>query len=192
MDDQLISKLSQIWKQARVDSPLSQKSAVCISTIDSAGFPQSRYVDLKEIDGSGFTFCTSYNSEKGKQLSVEPKASLLAWWDHIGYQIRVVGNALRISNVLADKYWRTRSTEAQVASTCFKQSELWDSETSLQDFFSSALSSSQQSISRPNFWGGYTVVPHSIEILKFKTNRVHVREQYFRDDSSWKMRLLQP
>ena len=107
MDDQLISKLSQIWKQARVDSPLSQKSAVCISTIDSAGFPQSRYVDLKEIDASGFTFCTSYNSEKGKQLSVEPKASLLAWWDHIGYQIRVVGNALRISNVLADKYWRT-------------------------------------------------------------------------------------
>lgn len=104
MDEQLVSKLNQIWDEAKVNSPLNQKSAVCVSTIDSAGFPQSRFVDLKEIGPSGFTFCTSYNSEKGNHLSNNPKISLLAGWDHIGYQIRVIGSAVRISSELADNF----------------------------------------------------------------------------------------
>ena len=192
MDEQLVSKLKQIWEEAKVNSPLNQKSAMCVSTIDSAGFPQSRFVDLKEIGPSGFTFCTSYNSEKGNHLSHNPKISLLAWWDHIGYQIRVVGKASPISDELADKFWLTRSKEAQVATTCFKQSNVWDSDVSMENHFSAALSASQASISRPNSWGGYSVAPHSIEILKFKDNRVHTRVQYLWEEASWKMRLLQP
>lgn len=192
MDEQLVSKLNQIWDEAKVNSPLNQKSAVCVSTIDSAGFPQSRFVDLKEIGPSGFTFCTSYNSEKGNHLSNNPKISLLAWWDHIGYQIRVIGSAVRISSELADKFWLTRSKEAQVATTCFKQSEIWDSEISMENHFSSALTATEESISRPSYWGGYSVAPHAIEVLKFKTNRVHTREQYLWEETSWKMRLLQP
>lgn len=192
MDEQLLSKLNQIWEKAKVNSPLNQKSAVCVSTIDSAGFPQSRFVDLKEISPSGFIFCTSYNSEKGNHLSHRPKISLLAWWDHIGYQIRVVGTAKRISEDLADKFWLTRSKEAQVATTCFKQSEVWDSEGSMENHFSSAIAASEASISRPSSWGGYSVTPHSIEILKFKVNRVHTREYYWGEGASWKMRMLQP
>lgn len=192
MDEQLVNKLNQIWGLAKVDSPLNQKSAVCVSTIDCAGFPQSRFVDLKEIDQSGFTFCTSYNSEKGNHLSNNPKVSLLAWWDHTGYQIRVVGNAVRISEELAERFWLTRSKEAQIATTCFKQSEIWNSEVSIDNHFSSALSASDEFISRPDSWGGYSVAPHTVEILKFKANRVHTREQYSWEGSLWKMRLLQP
>jgi pyridoxamine 5'-phosphate oxidase len=163
-----------------------------VSTIDSAGFPQSRFVDLKEIDQFGFTFCTSYNSEKGNHLSKNPKVSLLAWWDHVGYQIRVIGKAVTISNELADKFWFTRSKEAHVATSCFKQSEVWNSSVSMENHYSSALAASPTSIARPSSWGGYSVVPNSIEILKFKANRVHIREQYLRDGSSWNMQLLQP
>ncbi len=192
MDEQLANKIKKIWENAKTNSPLTQKSAVCVSTIDSAGFPQSRFVDLKEIDQCGFTFCTSYNSEKGNQLSQNPKISLLAWWDHIGYQVRVVGKAVTISNDRADKFWFTRSKEAHVATTCFKQSEVWNSTVSMENQYSSALFASPTSIARPSSWGGYSVVPNSIEILKFRANRVHIREQYLRDGSSWKMRLLQP
>ncbi len=192
MDEQLANKIKQIWESAKTDSPLSQKSAVCVSTIDSAGFPQSRFVDLKEIDQLGFTFCTSYNSQKGHNISENPKVSLVAWWDHIGYQIRVVGKALTISNERADKFWFTRSKEAHVATTCFNQSEVWTSAVSMDNQYSSELAASPASIARPSSWGGYTVIPNSIEILKFRANRVHIREQYLRDDSSWKMRLLQP
>lgn len=192
MNEQLVSKLNQIWAEAKINSPLNQKSALCVSTIDSAGFPQSRFVDLKEIGPSGFIFCTSYNSEKGNHLSRNPKISLLAWWDHIGYQIRIVGKASPIPDELSDKFWLTRSKEAQVATTCFNQSEVWDSELSIENYFSSALAGSETSISRPSSWGGYSVAPHSIEILKFKANRVHTREHYLWEETSWKMRLLQP
>jgi len=192
MDEQLTDKIKLIWENAKSNSPLKQKSAVCISTIDSAGFPQSRCVDLKEVDQRGFTFCTSYNSEKGNNLSQNPKISLLAWWDHIGYQIRVVGKAVVISNELADKFWFSRSNEARVATTCFRQSEIWDPSVSMEAEYSAALAVSSASIARPNSWGGYTVVPNSIEILQFRDNRVHIREQYLRDGSSWKMQLLQP
>ncbi|QTH63908.1 pyridoxal 5'-phosphate synthase [Psychrosphaera ytuae] len=192
IDEQLVNKISQIWKTAKINSPLNQKSAVCISTIDSLGFPQARFVDLKEIGPTGFTFCTSYNSDKGKHLLKNPNVSLVAWWDHIGYQIRVVGTAAPISTKVADKYWLTRSKEAQVATNCFKQSETWSSQASMESHFSKALTESEKSISRPNSWGGFTIEPHSIEILKFKPNRVHAREKYFLEHQSWKMQLLQP
>ncbi len=192
MDEKLVRKIYQIWEIAQQNTPLNQKSAVCVSTIDNSGYPQSRFVDLKEIDHAGFTFCTSYESEKGKNLAVNSKVSLTAWWDHIGYQIRVIGNALTISDQLAEKYWLTRSKEAQVATKCFNQSEVWESERSLESHFSSSLEASKHSFARPESWGGFTIAPHSIEVLKFKTNRVHTREHYLKEETSWKMRLLQP
>lgn len=192
MDEQLVNKIFKIWETSKVNSPLNQKSAVCVSTIDSAGFPQSRFVDLKEINQSGFFFCTSYKSRKGHHLSKNSKISLLAWWDHIGYQIRVVGHASRIPEALADKYWLTRSKEAQLATTCFNQSEVWESNITPESHFSSMLAASKASVTRPSSWGGYKVEPISIEILKFNANRVHTREQYLWEDTSWKMRLLQP
>tara|TARA_A200000159_G_C7331511_1_gene343157 strand:- start:1680 stop:2261 length:582 start_codon:yes stop_codon:yes gene_type:complete len=193
VDEQLTNKVIQIWENAKTNSPLTQKSAVCVSTIDSAGFPQSRFVDLKEVDQRGFTFCTSYNSAKGSELSQNPKVALLAWWDHIGCQIRVVGKAVTISNELADKFWFSRSKKARVATTFFRQSEIWDSSVSMENQYSATLAASPESIVRPSSWGGYTVVPNSIEILKFRDSRVHIREQYVRDNGSpWKMQLLQP
>lgn len=192
MDEELLDKIIKIWDEARADSPLTQKNAVCVSTIDSAGFPHSRFVDLKAVDQSGLIFCTSYDSAKGNHLKDNPKVSLLAWWDHIGYQIRVVGEAYRISDEQADKYWLTRSKDAQVATTCFKQSTYWNSEAPMESCFSAALAASKPDIPRPSSWGGFTVVPNSIEILKFNTNRVHKREHYSWDGASWNMRLVQP
>ena len=154
MDEQLIRRFYSIWETAKVNSPLNQKSAVCVSTIDPSGFPQSRFVDLKDVTAHGFTFCTAYNSQKGLHLAENPKVSLIAWWDHIGYQIRVVGKALRISDELADTYWLTRSKEAQVATTCFKQSEEWEATMSPDEHFDSALATAPPSIKRPPLWGG--------------------------------------
>ena len=192
MNTELVNKVLNIWEQAKQDSPLAQKSAVSISTIDAEGFPQSRFVDLKAVDRSGFTFCTSYASEKGKHLSANPKLALLAWWDHINYQIRVVGNATPISEELADQYWQTRSKQAQIATTSFKQSEVWLEESSLTAHFEAKYSTADDVVSRPASWGGYTIEAKSVEILQFKSNRVHHREYYSHQDGAWQRTLLQP
>jgi pyridoxamine 5'-phosphate oxidase len=39
-------KFNELWSNALSNSPLQQKSAVCISTIDSNGYPSGRFVDL--------------------------------------------------------------------------------------------------------------------------------------------------
>lgn len=191
INTELVKRLTHIWLSAKTDSPLEHKNAVCVSTIDLNGFPQSRFVDLKDINNIGFIFCTSYLSEKGRHLSLNPNVSLTAWWDHIGYQIRVVGKAEKISTELADKYWQKRNYEAQIATTCFEQSKLWDKPISVDEHFNHAVGSSSGPIARPDTWGGFVVVPDVIEILTFKTNRVHLTEQYSAD-SLWAAQQLQP
>ncbi len=192
MDEKIVAKFNQIWDSAKQGSLLSQKSAVCVSTIDEYGYPQSRFVDLKAVSETGVTFCTAYDSQKGKNLLANPKVALTAWWDHIGQQIRVVGEAKPINDDLADKYWQTRSHEAQVTSTCFKQSEPWVSETDLTAHFEGALKQSDTTIARPGSWGGFTIAVSEIEFLEFKQNRVHTREKFIRDKDVWNMLLLQP
>lgn len=192
MEEQLVNQINAIWQAAKSDSPSKQKSAVCVSTVDSSGFPQSRFVDLKSVTVHGFVFCTAYDSEKGKNLNENPKVSLTAWWDQVGFQIRAVGQAIRISDKLADKFWNIRTREAQIATKCFKQSEAWQSSSSIENHFNKAKASNISPISRPVSWGGFTISPHSIEILEFKESRVHIRQLHVSDGQTWTMRLLQP
>ena len=192
MESTLVDKITELWNLAKADSPLKQKSAVCISTIGDAGFPHSRFVDLKAVNENGFTFCTSYLSEKGLQLAQNDKVSLTAWWDHVGIQIRVVGHARRISDSLADQYWKTRNKEAQVATLCFNQSEVWNSDVSQLSHFQSALAKSPETIPRPKYWGGYHITPNTVEILQFKESRVHQRDLFTLNDEQTKSVILQP
>ncbi|MDC8829635.1 pyridoxine/pyridoxamine 5'-phosphate oxidase [Alteromonas gilva] len=192
MNALITNKFQRIWQQAKESSPLKQQSAVCISTINQSGYPESRFVDLKAVSTVGFTFCTAYNSAKGRQIEMNPKVSLVAWWDHIGYQVRVVGTAARITNELADEYWNTRSFEAQMSTTTFAQSREWTADSAPLTHFEQALANAECPVQRPAFWGGYTIKPQAVEFLTFMSNRVHQREHFSWDGTSWQKRLLQP
>ncbi|NVK54331.1 MAG: pyridoxal 5'-phosphate synthase [Alteromonadaceae bacterium] len=192
MNELITNKFQHIWHQAKESSPLQQQSAVCISTINQSGYPESRFVDLKAVSATGFTFCTAYDSAKGQQIELNPNVSLVAWWDHIGYQVRVVGTAERISDELADEYWATRSWEAQMATTTFSQSREWTADSAPSTHFEQALASAAPTVQRPASWGGYTIKPHVVEFLTFMSNRVHHREHFSWDGATWRKRLLQP
>nr|WP_314861698.1 pyridoxamine 5'-phosphate oxidase family protein [uncultured Undibacterium sp.] len=72
-------KFNTWWKSALTDSPLKQKNAVCISTIDSNGYPSGRFVDLKAVNELGFTFCTYLSSAKGEHINENAKIALTLW-----------------------------------------------------------------------------------------------------------------
>jgi len=187
------SKFNCIWQHALVDSPLNQKSAACISTIDADGFPQSRYVDLKSADENGFIFCTYLDSNKGKDIQHNPKVSLTIWWDHIGMQIRIVGEAEKISEQLAIEFWHTRSRDAQLTTTSFNQSQALSCESELDTRFELIKQKMQgHEIPKPDNWGGYVIIPLSIEFLTFKESRLHLRELYQSKNEQWQKSLLQP
>ena len=83
--DNPVSKFRNWWQKALYDSPLKQKSAVCVSTVNEDGFPVGRFVDLKSVGEDGFVFCTYLHSAKGKHIAHTPKVSMTVWWDHVGY-----------------------------------------------------------------------------------------------------------
>jgi pyridoxamine 5'-phosphate oxidase len=192
MQDPII-KFTAWWREAKADSPLIQKSPVCVSTINEDGYPTGRFVDLKSISDEGFTFCTSYGSNKGLDIDRNPKISLTVWWEHVGYQVRVIGSAERISKSEAIKYWESRSQEAHITTLCSEQSKPMDSEMQLISKFEQISEKAHQStVPKPKDWGGYLTKPNSIEFLTFRENRLHLREFYRITDDGWKKSLLQP
>lgn len=180
------------WSQARNRSPLNQKSPICISTIDETGFPQGRFVDLKSVTEDGFIFCSDYNSAKGKHISLNSKVALTAWWDHVGYQVRVVGIANKISQELAQKFWETRSIDAQISTCAFEQSNELRPDIELESIFGEFKRKCHKPLRKPSSWGGYIVAPISVEFLQFKENRLHLRDFYQLVDKSWLNSRLQP
>lgn len=191
--DNPISKFETWWQEALLDSPLQQKSAVCVSTINENGFPTGRFVDLKSVSEDGFVFCTCFDSAKGKQIARGSKASMTIWWDHLGYQIRIIGLAQEISVAEADRFWQSRSRSAQLTTTAFEQSEPLNSEHELairlHDVSAKLV---DQIILRPANWGGYCIKPVSIEFLTFRESRLHLRELFECTGNGWVKQLLQP
>ena len=188
-----LDKLTDWWQQALTNSPLQQKSAVCISTVDPQGFPAARFVDLKSVNKDGVTFCSYLDSAKGHHLQHNPKISMTIWWDHVGYQIRVLGLAEPISAQVADDFWQTRSRSAQITTTTFMQSAPLANEDELMNRFEqTSMSYADKPIPRPQNWGGYVIKPISIEFLTFKQNRLHLRELFELRSGNWQASLLQP
>ncbi len=193
MINEIIGKFQDWWNQAKNDPSLKHKGAVCVSTIDAAGFPNARFVDLKAATEEGFTFCTFLNSKKGEEIERCPKVALTFWWESISYQIRVQGKARRISRSMASQYWRSRDRDAQLITLCSRQSEPLVSDHQLVDQLSALRASvGDAEIPVPDNWGGYIVAPISIEFLTFKKDRWHVREHYSLIGSDWKRQFLQP
>ncbi|MEQ3514504.1 pyridoxal 5'-phosphate synthase [Pseudoalteromonas sp. BZB3] len=188
-----IEKFNDLWQQALLDSPLQQKSAVCVSTINAEGFPESRFVDLKQVDEQGFVFCTYYDSNKGQEISRNPKVSLSVWWDHIGQQVRVVGLAEQISEQAAIQFWQTRSRSAQLTTLSCEQSQPLSSESALVEQFDKTQQTLEgKEVTKPQNWGGYRIRPVSIEFLAFAESRLHLRTRFTKKNDVWTKMLLQP
>jgi len=187
-----MAKFQQWWREALQDSPLKQKSAVCVSTLDDLGYPASRFVDLKAVDERGLVFCSYLNSNKGKQISADPKVALTAWWDHMGYQIRVLGDATEISLQDAQSYWQSRHRAAQITTCAFVQSQPLEHEAELERRSALYGLTAPEVITKPENWGGYRINPVSIEFLTFRDSRLHLREYYQKQDEQWCKTLLQP
>ncbi|MGE8204271.1 pyridoxamine 5'-phosphate oxidase [Heyndrickxia sp. NPDC080065] len=186
-------KFKSCWDEAKSSLKLKHPSAVCVSTIDEYGFPSGRFVDLKSVDESGFIFCTNLDSQKGRDIQRNPKVGLTFWWEAIGYQVRVNGLASQISSITAEKYWKTRSRNAQITTLSCKQSQPLLSEQDLYNQFEEVKKNIQDTqIPKPENWGGFIVKPMSIEFLTFKESRLHIRELYTPIEDKWQMSLLQP
>ena len=168
-------------------------SACCLSTTGLDGFPNARYVSLKEVSGDAFIVTGPYASRKGQEISKSNRVALAFWWSQTERQVRIQGTAAKIGDHLADKYFSERTRDAQLVAWVSKQGmEINDLESLYHLFRKTGEQFAGQTILRPENWGGYAINPVRIEFMEFSPTRFHNRKLYEQANGTWTLKQLQP
>lgn len=184
----------QLWFNEAVGRGLPLAEAMTLCTATNDGKPSARMVLLKGVAESGFVFYTNYRSRKARELDENPFAALVFYWEPLERQVRVEGQAARISAAESDKYFQTRPRESQLGAIASPQSDVIESREMLeQEFQVLEEKYGDQAIERPAHWGGYRLVPERIEFWKGRPGRLHDRLLYeLQADGSWNRSRLAP
>jgi pyridoxamine 5'-phosphate oxidase len=184
----------QIWFEQAVSAQLPEPNAMTIATINAEGKPSARMVLLKDFDERGFTFFTNYDSNKGQQLSETPWAALVFWWAQLERQVRVEGSVEKVSPQESDEYFSIRPLTSQLGAWASPQSQILASREELEERFDRLKEQyTGKNIPRPPHWGGFRVVPNTIEFWQGRPSRLHDRLRYrLSQEGSWIRERLAP
>jgi pyridoxamine 5'-phosphate oxidase len=178
-------------KQLQADRP----DAMTLATAASDGTVSARMVLLKGFDERGFTFFTNYNSRKGEQLHENPRAALVFFWPLPDRQVRIEGAVVKVTSEESDSYFSSRARGSQLGAWSSEQSSIIAGRGDLEARFSEMETSYRdRPIPRPPHWGGFRVIPLSIEFWQGRSDRMHDRFRYRlrTDRQDWVVERLSP
>ena len=182
------------WFGDAAAAKIRDVNAMSLATATPDGRPSARVVLLKAISERGFVFFTNYASEKGRLLEANPQAALNFFWPQLERQIRIDGSVEKTSRDESEEYFHSRPLGSQLGAWASSQSEVIASREALE--VSLALVTEQYAggaIPLPPHWGGYRLMPETIEFWQGRTNRLHDRFRYRRqEDSGWIIERLAP
>jgi pyridoxamine 5'-phosphate oxidase len=182
------------WLGEAVAQQIVEPNGMTLATVDAAGQPWTRTVLLKICDERGFTFFTNYVGAKGRHLETNPRAALTFWWGALERQVNITGTIAKVSREESDAYFHSRPASSQIGAWASAQSEVVTDRAQLERQFAEALARyGEAEIPLPPQWGGYRLVPQTIEFWQGRRSRLHDRLRYTREpDGSWKIERLSP
>jgi pyridoxamine 5'-phosphate oxidase len=168
--------------------------AMSIATSTRAGEPSARMVLLRGFDERGFGFFTNYDSQKGRELAENPRAALVIYWPNLGRQVRVSGAVSRQSAEESTTYFHSRPLASQLSAWASPQSEVIRNRAALEQAVTALAAKYEGApVPRPHNWGGYRVIPQTIEFWLHRDNRLHDRIRYVRQaKGGWRVERLAP
>jgi len=186
--------LFQKWFKEALKAQALDANAVAVATVSPTGKPSSRMVLLKGLDQQGFVFFTNYQSQKGKDMTRRPVASLLFFWPQLSRQVRVDGRVAKISSRESENYFRTRPRGAQLSAWASDQSEAVPDREFLENRIKALEEKYKgKTVPRPPHWGGFRLSPSSVEFWQGRVNRLHDRLRYQRkSQGGWRRERLAP
>lgn len=188
-----IIKFKEWYGKELVQTTSPIPAACCLATLGEDGYPNARFVALKEVSADSFLITGPIDSRKGKEIKAHPKAALTFWWTATERQVRIQGDVFPISAEEADRYFGERNREAQILSMVSKQGAALESAEALEEAYRAAeIKLDGKDIPRPENWSGFSIVPIRIEFLAFKSTRFHERILYIKSGEGWKVQMLQP
>lgn len=185
-------KQFEVWFKKAVDTEFIDPNAMILSTATPDGKPSSRVVLIKQANEKGFYFFTNYESRKGKELAENPNASLLFYWDKLDRQVRIEGRVEKISFEESEEYFKSRPYKSKIGAWASRQSEVLPSRFKLLRKAAELMVKYPKNVPLPDFWGGYCLVPETIEFWQGRENRLHDRIVYHRTDTGWDFKRLYP
>lgn len=187
--------LFKAWLQDAIEAGILEPNAMALSTVDAQGSPDVRIVLLKDIVDRGIRFFTNYESEKGRQLTNQPQASVAFWWDKLERQVRIKGTVERIPEEDSLAYFQSRPRESQIGAWASAQSTQVSGRSELEESFEAMRNRfSDKEIPLPPFWGGFQITITSIEFWQGRPNRLHDRIRYTFQSApnNWSFKRLAP
>ena len=181
------------WLTGAIEAGLPDANAMTLATAGPDARPSARIVLLRGYDQNGFVFYTNYHSRKGRELTANPFASLVLFWPQLQRQIRIEGSVQATSPEESDAYFRTRPAGSRIGALASNQSEvILGREVLEQRVRELTAQYCDTDLPRPDHWGGYRVVPDSIEFWQRQPNRLHDRLLYTREKNVWRISRLSP
>lgn len=181
------------WFEEAVAAELLDANAMSLATASGTGEPAVRTVLLKEVAGQDFIFCTHYDSDKGRDLAANPRATLLFYWGPLERQVRITGPAVRSSRQESEAYFAARPRESQCAVWAATQSTTIPDRTFLEQQLAEVERRfAGGAVPCPPSWGGFRVTAERVEFWQGRFARLHDRLLYVRQGDAWTRRRLAP
>lgn len=181
------------WFDEALKSEVMEPNAMSLATVTSDNTPNSRMVLLKGIEEKSIQFYTNYNSEKGRELDKNSSAVVTFWWPELERQVRIWGDASKLSDKESSSYFQSRPRESRLGAWASNQSSEIDSRESLKKQFAKVQEKFEgKEIPKPEHWGGYEIEINKIEFWQGRPGRYHDRIFYVKESGAWNSKRLQP
>ncbi|MEN8795963.1 MAG: pyridoxamine 5'-phosphate oxidase [Akkermansiaceae bacterium] len=183
------------WMEQAMEAEIIEPNAMTLSTVHEDGHVSARTVLLKGMDESGFSFFTNYRSEKAQALEANPQAAFTFLWKELERQVNIQGTVRRTSREVSKAYFHSRPYGSQIGAwVSEEQSAAVPDRATLEEREAELLKRFPEgaAVPLPEFWGGYELVPDSIEFWQGRPGRIHDRFRYRREGEEWIIERLSP
>ena len=170
-----ISQFEQ-WQKEAIHAQVNEPTAMNIATVDE----------------QGFVFFTNYLSRKGSCIERNPYVALTFFWPELERQVRIEGKAVKIPSEQSDKYFATRPYTSRIGAWASEQSAVIFNYKSLLAKAALVAAKHPLNVPRPDYWGGYLVVPETVEFWQGRPSRLHDRIRYRKESDNWIRERLSP
>ena len=178
------------WFDLAIQSGQKEPHTMVVSTSINHQ-PSSRCVYLTEIFEEAFVFYTNYHSRKSEEIQANPYVSLLFNWSSCHRQVRIEGEARRLSEEQSDQYFNQRAQSSRIASIISRQSQSLSSRDDLEKLFNN-YPIDDDHLKRPHYWGGYSIHPNFFNFLILREFRLHDSYNFRKTNSGWTQERVFP